>query len=146
MSLGSVSLPLYGRNSVFLENSRKQFVLPLFWKSAYSLWELGNLVEKSQNFLVYLMKNAQLYFETLAIVFFFFCFMSFSFSVSLFWAMKAIIKINVWWNVQILLRLFYSSDLSTEKVKRSEVKASLKYCVMYLLESSKFCLLREFPY
>ena len=64
-----VCLPLYGRNSVFLENSKEHCLYSLCYKRVPTVYWNWGTCRKITNFLQYLTRNTKLYFEILAIVF-----------------------------------------------------------------------------
>lgn len=79
-SILRVCLPLYGRNSVFLENSKEHCLYSLCYKRVPTVYGNWGTCRKITDFLLYLTRDAKVYFEILAIVFpcllefFWFCF------------------------------------------------------------------------
>lgn len=76
-----VCLPLHGRNSVFLENSKEHCLYSFVIKGDLQLMGIGELRRKITNSLIYFTRNFGHCFSLTSGVFWFFCFLVFVFDL-----------------------------------------------------------------
>lgn len=115
----------------------------LCYKRVPTVYGNWGTCRKITNFLLYLTRDAKLYFEILAIVFP--CLLEFF--LVLFWVKESI----VWHTFDICVMKFVDSGggslmIYLLKTKRNEGKADLKYCVIIFTWMQSFLHIRGFHY